>query len=67
MEHLKKKKEVKNMKKTKPDILAYIKHKTGEPADYATDEKLMVVLTIADKNFKRKREKNVKGNKSNKK
>jgi hypothetical protein len=52
------------MKKTKPDILAYIK---PEPADYATDEQLMVVLTILYKNFNRKRKKNVKGNKSNKK
>ena len=36
---------------TKPDILADIKHKSDEPATYASDEKLMVVLTIVDKNI----------------
>jgi hypothetical protein len=34
------------MKKTKPDILADIKYKSGEPADYAIEELPMAVLTV---------------------
>ena len=46
------------MRKTKPDILAYIKHKSDEPADCATDDQLMDVLTIADKNLNKRSNKN---------
>ncbi len=45
------------MEKTKPDILAYIKYEPGEPADYATDELPMAVLTSVDNNHKKRRKK----------
>ena len=41
-----------------PDILAYIKHKSDEPADHATDDQLMAVLTIADKDLNNRRNRN---------
>jgi hypothetical protein len=39
----------KNLEKSYPDILACIKHKSDEPADHATDDQLMAVLTIVYK------------------
>jgi hypothetical protein len=41
----------------RPDILADIKYEPGELVDYATDEQLMVVLTIVDKNLNNRRSK----------
>jgi hypothetical protein len=54
------------MKKTKSDILAYIKHKSDEPGDYATDDRLVTVLTIVGKNPNNRRFENGFNNKSNK-
>ena len=39
---------------TKPDILADIKYEPGELADYATDDRMVTVLTIVDKNFNKR-------------
>jgi hypothetical protein len=54
------------MKKTIKDILACIKHKSDEPADYTTDDRLVTVLTIVNKNHKERNNNNGFINKSNK-
>ena len=54
------------MRKTIRAVLTNVKQKHVDPVDYATDGKLMAVLTIADKNFNNRRNRNGFNNKSNK-